>query len=216
MKKLIAIVLLLALPAMAYGAATISLLSGGSASKDIDVANLPTTMTLDIVVNFSTSDNYSIDGGLSGSNLITITARSWNAVITNVDNPWKKQRTDAQFLTHNLSENLDFGAEQQNGSPGDIGSQYFLGSGASTLVTLTLSLPGTLVKGASYPIGIVDGKPFGEFNGTGYWAAFESGGGTGNPTDWDTINGFTLNITPEPATMLLLAGALPFLRRRTA
>ncbi len=34
--------------------------------------------------------------------------------------------------------------------------------------------------------------------------------------DTTLAGGVTVTVTPEPATMLLLAGALPFLRRRSA
>ena len=203
MKKLVGILVILALPAMAYAEASTWLSSSGSASKSIDVAALPTTMTLDVMVSWTTTDNFSVSGGVDGPAVITIGARAYGAPF----NLWVANTADAQYLGTTLAQEMDYGALPNAGV-------QLAGSGTQKFVTLTLNIP-VMAKGA-YPMWISDGMPYGQFTGTGFWAAMESGGGTGDPAEWDHVTGFTLNITPEPATMLLLAGALPFLRRRTA
>jgi hypothetical protein len=199
MKKLIAIVLLLAIPAIAYGQTSISLLNGGNASLDVAVTDLPTTMTLDVVVVLTDTDNSAVSGGLDGTSLITVSAIS----LGSPQSAWS--RFDAYNATNivgsDLSQNYDFGAVTSGTN--------VLGSGTTTWATITLNLPDTLVAGESYPIGLVVSKPGGSMLS---WASKTSL----DEMPYDAENGFTLNITPEPATMLLLAGALPFLRRRTA
>jgi hypothetical protein len=206
MKKLIPIVLLLALPAMAFGGenSSISLLSGGNASLDVALTDLPTTMSLDVVVYFDEDQQTALGGGLYGSSLITVTNRSYALP----QSGWAKNDgmgTPALIVGSDLSQSRDWGAQ--------TASNDYINSGTTTFVTLTLDLPTGLDTGSGYPIAypitIVDSE-----RGPLYYTNV---GAEGEGRYFgDNVAGFTLNITPEPATMLLLAGALPFLRRRTA
>jgi hypothetical protein len=224
MKKLIGIVLVLALPAMAFGATsnTISLLSGGVDHLDLASDYSAQNVSLDIVVDFSTITNFSVSGGLGGPAALSsvgVSNRVYGQFMTDAANlgyAWTKQVvSNTTFNAGTVGTSVDFGAEQRNGAPGDLAPDSpYLPAGQTTFVTVTLAIPAGIPIG-SYLIDVVDGTPNGAFNGHGYWASYDETT-TQGPEDWTGRNGFTINITPEPATMLLLAGALPFLRRRLA
>lgn len=201
MRNLIGILVVLALPAMAYGTAMTWLESGGSTSKFIPVSSLPTTMTLDVWVSWTTAHNFCVSGGVDGPAAITIAARSYGSPF----NLWDPNDPDAWYLGSNLAQELDYGALDMMGS-------HEAGPGAQRFVTITLNIP-VMAKG-SYPLWICDGMPYGKFNGHGYWMSEDLPSDDDFIADWDYVGGFMLNIIPEPATILLLAGAVPFLRRR--
>jgi hypothetical protein len=186
---------------MAFGTATTSLLSGGSAYRNFNITDLPTNMPLNVMVSWTTAHNFAVSGGVDGPAAITIAARTYGAPF----NQWTPWTTNANYLGTNLGQEMDYGALDMD--------SHEAGPGMQTFVTLTLHIP--VMPLGSYPIYITDGEPYGPFHGTGFWAS-EDPPSNGNPVDWDQVTGFMLNITPEPASMLLLAGALPFLRRRTA
>lgn len=101
------------------------------------------------------------------------------------------------------------GVNDWGGMDGDGNFAYAISSPGGIVALLTLSGLAGLQPGV-YEIAAVSDSSYGQVSGTGYWAT----GYGPNVMAFDTST--PLRIIPEPASILLLAGALPFLRRRAA
>lgn len=205
MKKLIALVLILALPSFAFGAGAYSVVeTGGTAAASI--APGTASLSLDIVLTVDEA-NIGFGGALEGPAGVTIVSRTMAAPVSAAE--WLQNSTDAQLVGSSLSAKWDFGAV-------DTVSQSF-GPGAVKLVTLVVN-PSLLAPGV-YQLRVGDSTNLppslggATDNNTGWYAPASL---FGLPVTADAGAAFTLTVTPEPVTMLLLAGALPFLRRRSA
>jgi len=202
MRKLISLVMILAMPALAFGATGYSVLNSGLASADYVVGTAPATMDFDVVLSLEATGAYGFYGGLNGPAGLTITARAFKAPVTNAI--WLANTADAAFIGSNLVAPLDLGSTETA-----VGAE--IPAGNTTVVTLTVSGIGAL--------------PIGDYSlvvGDSDYGAGASWSNTGEPILVTSSAPFALKIsappiiTPEPATMLLLTVALPFLRRRSA
>ena len=201
MKKLIALVLILALPTLAFGATNYAVQVGGASSTTYAAGSAPASLAMDIVLSLGpeAAGTFGFGGALTGP-MGNITARTYvgnaaNAIWLPNGNPIGP-----------IASKLDFG-EVETAAGADL-------SGTSTVVTLTVTGLPNVVGVYTYVVGdSVDFPPSGgggtDMN-TGWWS------NTGVPVATDSVTPFVITVTPEPATMLLLAGVLPFLRRRSA
>jgi hypothetical protein len=213
MKKSMFLVALLAIPAVAFaGTATMALkMSDGSTSVTVApgvATNLAVVWTLD-AYNDTAEGGYGIanvDAYITAStgNAFKITAGAWGLPFSNGNFGGGVTGT-----LNPLSPQLGgLAANPAFDDPGGFGNYAAPGNGALpwTLRTLTIQLQsGFAIANTVYTLTIP-----GAFAGTN-----DSGG---LPITLDTTNngGITVTVTPEPATMLLLAAAVPFLRRRSA
>ena len=211
MKKLIALVLILALPTMAFGAAGYSVIQNGGGAALAILQGSQDTVVLDVILTQNQEAGWGFGGALVGPGALTITSRAYGAP-TNALN-WLPNNPDATILGSTLASLVDFGSVQTA-----AGNDLLVG--ATTVVTLTLSGTASLAAGV-YPIVVGDSLDLppsgggGVDNNRGWWAP-ASLGGMAQSTDATTAFTLTVLPIPEPATMLLLALALPFLRRRSA
>jgi hypothetical protein len=202
MRKLISLVLILAMPAMAFGATGYAVQVGGAASAEYEVGSVPNSLDMDIILSLdATGDGtFGFFGALAGPANATV-SRTFNAPVSS----WGFIINEAPAYNGKpLSELWDFGAIEIAGTV-----SLLLNAGANDLMTLTVS-------GLS-------GLGEGTYNFTVVSSADQQAGAawsnTGEPILVDAVVPFVLKVVqpiPEPATMLLLAGALPFLRRRSA
>lgn len=201
MRKLISLVLILAMPAMAFGATGYAVQVGGAASAEYEVGSVPDSLAMDIILSLDAAGDgtFGFFGALSGPANATVSrtlkapVTTWGFIINN----------DAAYNGKPLSELWDFGAIET------AGTMVLLGAGANDLMTLTVSGLAGLGEG-TYNFSVVSSSD--QMAG----AAWSN---TGEPILVDAVVPFVLKVVqpiPEPATMLLLAGALPFLRRRSA
>jgi hypothetical protein len=201
MRKLISLVLILAMPAMVFGATGYSVLVGGAAAASYNVGEVPDAMVFDVNLTLDQAGTFGFFGALDGPQG-TITSRTYNAVITGSPSKWNfTTNDDAAYLAKPLSALLDFGAIEAGGT----GAELPVGTG----VLVSLGVNGL----ASLPVGVYNFSVVSssDLNAGASWS------NTGEPILVDASVPFVLTVkTPEPASMLLLAAALPFLRRRSA
>ena len=199
MKWFMAIAAVLALPAMAFGAASFSLTSGGASAITIAPND---SFDVNVTINYSSpvTGITGFDAGLSAStdNIFQCTARSW--VLTKASST----RSDSWFTSAayyndvyvNPVANQNIGGIRSIGawtdpSPLDCENlSLYNAIGTPGVYTLTLVSPGAA------GLNILDGQS------------------PAQKIDGVTSSTLQVTITPEPASMLLLVGALPFLRRR--
>jgi len=224
MKKAMFVVALLAIPAVAFaGTATMSLRSSVGNSATVTVA--PTGGSLDIVVwidavalTGSQSGVSNIDGQLVAdqSNVLTITGRSWTGMCF--------RSTDTLAATDANIGDPDF---DPSGFFGNVLAPSSPNFGVAATVNITLPISQTnrgtqnIANGWKAEIITLDVAAAGPAGRTTK-LNFSDGAFVGTTVGLDpeslatTLHGMTIVQTPEPATMLLLAAALPFLRRRSA
>jgi len=236
MKRLIAIVLLLALPAVAVAADSVSLLVGGSNSITVTRGQL---ITMDVSV-VGTTAFYSLDSQITASadDIFSVQA-SWNPqkfgsgteedpYVGGIDNGWTwlvtqiGTSTAGGVVPYWFDEpSFDPANEEPLPLPVQLGTQSFYDNisvypnagfyRASTAANFPttgwarnmLEIPVTVALDAAN--GIYTLSPGSKFTNIG---GINLTGTSGND--------LTIDIVPEPATMLLLAGVVPFLRRRRA
>ncbi len=211
MKKIAFVVGLLALPAMVFGqSATLSLVDNATGLNSVAVDPvLGGTVTAALLVSYAGAAEgvANVDGifQASQSGKVTITGRTYGSPF---------QAGDSWAAPGAAFYGAVNGAMNPNSKNFGVASTSFVGSGPGgnyvapadgalpwKIFTMTLSVAGPV----NSPI--VISMP-GAFVGTTVNDGLD-------PVQLSTQT-FGLTITPEPATMLLLAGAIPFLRRRSA
>jgi hypothetical protein len=203
MKKLVVAILILALPALAFGqTGAYSVNVGGDAARSYLVGTAPASLNMSVVLTLSDAGAFGFGGALDGPAGLTIGARQFMTSPTAVNGWGFRDNEDTTLVGSLLTQHIDFGAI-------DISGSSTLPAGADTVVTLQVNGIDTLAKG-TYLFKVIDDPNLPGGADTGWWS------NTGSPIAANSSAAFTLTITPEPATMLLLALALPFLRRRSA
>ena len=201
MKWMMAIGAVLAMPALVFGyvgTANFTLESSGNTSITIDPGD---PFSLDIAIDWSGAENiYGDDAALtaSTSNVFMMTSRTHgsgvsgnitanrtDAVILSDANKWLKTAADATQDLGGEFQSTEWTQNPLQYSTIGIDSADAIAPG---VYTITMGSPGLAGLNVLEGVGL-------EFM----------------DTSSDT---FTVTVTPEPASMLLLVGALPFLRRR--
>jgi len=209
MKKLL--VLFLALPAIAYGSATLNLNVAG-----VDNVTVNPGDTFDLQMFIQTSPASQLVAGVgaqlnaSANGVFSVAADSWTWA-TSIDSI----STKIFFNIGDFADPIALGTQEfydGNVSYPNIGF-YKTSTTAPNYATtifsnglIALTLPVTVAadaKGGAYTLSIPS-RDIGYISGTDSIVVATSG------------HDLTVNVTPEPTTMLLLALALPFLRRRSA
>jgi hypothetical protein len=193
LKKLIVLALVLACPTAAWGATKYAVTCGG-ASSILGHFPLPDKLNLDITLTLDEAGACGFGGALIGPAGLTIVSRTFHPPVSNWGPPIIPY---ASYDGQPISARKDFGIISLGVNTLPIGE--------TKLMTLQLSGLAGLAPGRyEFLVGHSSDLEFGA-----WWT------NTGEPTQVDSIVPFVIDI-PEPATMLLLAAALPFLRRREA
>lgn len=161
---------------------------------------LQDTLALDITLTLDQPGTSYFGGALIGPSGLTITGRTYCSLVTENGDQWSFiVNDDAAYLNQPLSAALDFAAIKLGGG----GAQLPLGS---TMV-MSLQVSGFLsLEPGRYEFVVGNSADI----GAGAWWSI-----TGDPVVVDSSVPFVIDV-PEPAAALLLAGAMPFLRRRVA
>ena len=217
MMKILVIMSLLVVPAAVYGAGSLSLLdSTGASSLSVEDVTLPIALSMKVDIATGYNDISSVSFGLIGNTGLSVSATPAfqpNYSTWAVGNRFFGAVFPAGGYNLTASGGFGSGALDFGNFNGGGGTEVVAGDG--TVETFTLNIPSGLALG-DYVIGFASSDQ-GEEGTIVAWSALNSPpGAAGELQEFENLNGFTLTITPEPATMLLLAGALPFLRRRTA
>ena len=200
MKWIMAMAAVMAVPAMALGAASFSLSVGGATAIEVNPADDPATFALDLFIDQDDANGTAGFGGAleaSTNGVFYVTSKAMQLdgpfflltlgpVFKNDTNKWLSPRT-ANFGAMSSSANGYWNAGQFPGKA----------------VTIGMAVPAGAPNGV-YTISI--GDP-----GGGIYISNYDGEGSQTPL---TTSSLQVTVVPEPASMLLLVGALPFLRRR--
>jgi hypothetical protein len=155
------------------------------------------TLNLDITLTLDEPGTFGFGGALVGPAGLTIVSRTFGVPV----NSWGFQTNlPAAYDGKPITSLLDFGAIET------AGTGTLLPVGTTTLMTLVVSGFASLPP---HPWPLVFRVGDSSDLGAGAWWS-----NTGEPILVDSSIPFVIDI-PEPATLLLLAGALPFLRRRS-
>lgn len=208
MKKLTVLMVILAVPAVAMAAKTTAVTSGGSSSLLFDIAGLaapvpPASIPIEWKVTMDDASVWAVGGTVWGPGSLTTTG-----IVRSFPTGW------SSFGIGDVAEGdtLQTGGRWGGYEGGGVEANY-LPVGTSTLMTATVNGIAGLGVGV-YTIYFAD-TPGEEVEGRGWYTNDDL---MGDPAPFDAVSSLSIEIveTPEPATMLLLVGALPFLRRRTA
>jgi hypothetical protein len=207
MKWIMAMGAVLAIPALAFGAASYTLTAGGSGmdgATTITVCKL-TDPCFSIDLGISQSDVNGVagfDGALeaSSNDVFYASARSW--VVLEVD-----ENTVTSVLLNDTNKWLETSAHPGQ-NVGAINNGATIGYWPAddfpqVMETITICVDPD-AKNGTYTITVGD---------AGGGVAIYDGMGDYEQTPL-TIGSYEVVVIPEPASMLLLAGLLPFLRRR--
>lgn len=201
MKWIMAMGAVLAIPALAYGAASFTLTAGGSGTAGATAVTVDPGDSFGIdlgIVQGDANGTAGFGGALqaSANDQFYITGRSWHIAYADANT------TDTTLLNDTNKWLVDDAHPGQNiGAINDETGYWPAGDFPQVVETFTIqtnSDPGV------YTITIGD---------AGGGILISDGLGEDEQTPL-TIGSYQVTITPEPASMLLLAGALPFLRRR--
>lgn len=212
MKKSMFLVALLVIPAVAFaGTATMSLKLSGGATAITVAPNTPVALT----AVWSLDDYAGAPNGIanvdavlhaSANNVFKFgtTARVWGA-------PFSSGKFDA--ATPAALNNLALNPDSANLGALALNPAFDDPMAVGNYTTLNAPLPWTLNT-----INLIVNAAPGVYTLTIPGAFAGTSDDLGAPVALDTAlnNGITVTVTPEPATMLLLAAAVPFLRRRSA
>ena len=195
MKWIMAMAAVLAVPALALGAASFALDVGGETAIEICKTTDPSfTLSLGI-----TQDDANGCGGFGGAlqasanGVFEVTKRIWT-----IPGPRFDGATNVQMKGFISPMTKNFGSISMNDN-GYWNAAFF----PAEVEKFNITIPATTPNGV-YTICI--GDP-----GGGIYVMNYDGSGNQAPL---TSNCVEVTVVPEPASMLLLVGALPFLRRR--
>lgn len=182
MKKYVAILALLAMPALAMAgtANTLDLLSGGSSTVAADPGS---SITVNVVLDTTEPQGvagYGLSATASSAGVFDITSETRSVIVAFPSG----SAVGGLDVTSPVSSCIEF-------------VNVPAGSFPATILTWEVAVDANAAAG-DYTI-IASGP------------GISTTGGVAIPV---TLGALTVTVTPEPATMLLLAGALPFLRRR--
>ena len=202
MKWIMAMVAVLALPGLAFGAASMTLTEHGGSATTAEIGTLAGTIVIDLNVDFDDTlgcDGFNLALRETTGTVFEVTARS--SPLTD----FSPMTADGTLLDYAVEDIFSMG--NLGGERSSAGTWAHTGSD-QVFLELTLSYPAGLTLGNTYTInpgrtnkviattvsvkdntGLVDQTPLG-------------------------LNGIDITVVPEPASMLLMVGALPFLRRR--
>ena len=199
MKWFMAIAVVLTVPVMAYGAATFTLTSGGSAAITVD-PGVAFPVELGITHDFSTGvPGFDVGPTASTDDVFKMISRTVGLAY------WNPNSLDKTIFTNNPDLKTAALSGQNLGGTYNYPGYYWT---AEPLATQTIQMSGdtpgvhTLSLGQAGAANVVIQEAL-----PGQTPASQNGFTGPMPT-------LTVTITPEPASMLLLVGALPFLRRR--
>jgi hypothetical protein len=198
MKWFMAIGAVLVLPALAYGGASLTLTVGGSGTTGATAITIDPddSFTLDLGVIHDFSYFAGFNAGLQCDTADVFKALSRTVHLSN----WSANKTNKNLFTEQPWLKTSALAEQDYGAIHD--TSYWSGSPLDTQ-TITLDTEASVTPGV---YNITLGSP-----GLAGLNVMDESYTLYAP---DSVGTFEVTITPEPASMLLLIGALPFLRRR--
>jgi len=213
MKKLLTfMVVVLAIPAVAMAAKTTAVTSGGASSLTFDVAGIanpvpPATIPIEWKVSVDDDSVWSVGGTVWGPSSLTTTG-----ITRSFPTGW------VAYGVGDVAEGdtLQTGGRWAGYESGGVAAN-FLKAASSPYTLMTATVNGISGLGVGTYIISFGDTPGEEVSGVGWWT---NDANSGSPVPFDSASSLTITIMetviPEPATMLLLAGAIPFLRRRTA
>lgn len=211
MKKFLTfMVVVLAVPAVVMAAKTTAVTSGGASSLTYDTAGIahavpPASIPIEWKVTMDDASVWATGGTVWGPGTLTTTGIS-----RTFPTGWVGYGIGDVAEGDTLQTGGRWGGYESGGN-----SANYLPVGTSTLMSATVNGISGLGVGV-YTIYFGD-TPGEEVSGDGWWTNDDNYGG---PVTFDSKSSLTITIMetviPEPATMLLLVGAIPFLRRRTA
>jgi hypothetical protein len=213
MKKLLTfMVVVLAVPAVAMAAKTTAVTSGGASSLTYDLAGIanpvpPASIPIEWKVSVDDDSVWAVGGTVWGPASLTTTG-----ITRSFPTGWVAYGVGDVAEGDTLATGGRWGGYESGGV-----AAYYLKAASSPYTLMTATVNGISGLGVGvYTIYFGD-TPGEEVSGVGWWTNDENFGG---PVPFDSVSSLTITIMetviPEPATMLLLAGAIPFLRRRTA
>jgi hypothetical protein len=205
MKWMMAVGAVLAVPALAFGAASYTLTAGGSGTDGtatITVCKLTDPcFSVDLGIDQDDAIGCALFGGAlaaSANDTFYVTGRTMNvddAYLATVNNKWTNNNNKWLETTPHSGQN--FGA---------IKNVYYWPASDFPKVVETIDLcVDPDAPNGNYTISI--GDP-----GGGIYIGDYTGENEQTPLDSSAT--VTVHVIPEPASLLLLAGVLPFLRRR--
>ena len=203
MKKLLILMLVLGLASVA-NAVTVSIVSGGSSSIEVDVLDLATAVNVDVVCDTAVTLNFSAsftESTTSAAGNSTSVAGTLNGKFDATNLPGGSVDTTTTYgagtpryiLVHRVSGVINAG------SPA-------IGVGEKLYQDMAITLPGSAVKDDVFTISFARGTPT-----------------VGGPPPYGmlidqvtpaTLNALTITVVPEPMTILLLGLGGLCLRRR--
>ena len=198
MKWFMAIGAVLVLPALAFGGASYTLTSGGSSAITIDT-KVSSTFTVDIGITHDYTEGvggFNCALNASVSDVFSQTGRTVHL------SDWDANTLDGKLFTGNpLIKTAALAGQDLGGICVAYPSYVWSGS---PLATQTVNMSTTASPGV-YTLSL--GSP-----GLAGLNVFM--GAEGTEADVGAAPTLEVTVIPEPASMLLLVGALPFLRRR--
>ena len=202
MKWIMVMGAVLALSPVAFGAASFSLTESGGSATAVN-AQAGTTISLDFSMTAaSTVKTVSLGLLSSGTGIFEVSARDWDSALgTPDDDPAFEDPGALDSPTADVGGLRDATPLPFPAGPSVLSTfDLDIDSGATLNQTYTITMVGPGSAGSIY-VNYEDGT------------SGDSGGGYDYGTNV-TLGSYEVTIVPEPASMLLLAGALPFLRRR--
>ena len=203
MKWIMVMGAVLALSPVAFGAASFTLTESGGSATAIE-AEAGTTISLDFqLTGEGTADVVSFGLEASSTGIFDVSGQTWATALGAV-------QVEPKFLSIPGLDTKSY----DGGGMAATGKAF--PAGPSVLETIDLDIAAGATLNQTYTITLVNPLPSGmllvQYTDTGLGEnsdGYDYGAGL-------TLGSYEVTIVPEPASMLLLVGALPFLRRRRA
>jgi len=203
MKWIMAMVAVLALPGLAFGAASMTLTEHGGSATTAEIGTSAGTIVIDLQVDFDDTLGcaaFSLALRESPGTVFDITGRAAAGPLVGNFTP---TTADATLLP----VSVDTTTVNELGGIHSSGAWAYTGSD-QVFLELTLSYPAGLTLGNKYTVYPGPTNP-----ALPFLISVKDNTGLANQTPLTTA-GIEITVVPEPASILLLVGALPFLRRR--